>query len=258
MTSGAPILVATGIEIKFGSLAVLQDVDFTIFDGETLAVIGPNGAGKTTLINALSGTLPRWSGEVAFHGRSLKGLKPHEIGRLGIARTFQVAQPFAGMTILENAMVGASVGAARGGRGSRSARRAAMDALELVGLDRAASMSSESLDAPKMKRLELARAIAMKPRLLLLDEIMAGLSPPEVGEMVDLIKRVREAGVTIVVIEHVMQAVIRLCDRMLVLHHGKKIAEGRPETVLGNDQVIAAYLGNRFRRGVENRPGSSE
>ena len=239
------LLTARGVTKRFGSLAALSDVTFQVRAGEILAVIGPNGAGKTTLVNVISGSLPGWNGEIRFRDVSLRRLRPHRIGRLGIARTYQIAQPFAGMTALENVMVASLYGHER--RASvRDARTHAETIMEQLDLAGKADVPAESLNAPDRKRLEIAKALATEPELVLLDEVMAGLNPAEVEVAVQLIERVRGRGVAILLIEHLMQAVRRLADRVLVLHHGVKIVEGPTEDVLADEQVIAAYLGSRF------------
>jgi branched-chain amino acid transport system ATP-binding protein len=245
--NGANLLEARGVTKRFGTLAALKDVSFEIREGEVLGVIGPNGAGKTTLVNVIAGSAPGWTGEIRFRESSLRRLRPHRIGRIGIARTYQVAQPFGGMTALENVMVAALYGHER--RSSvRDARARAEEILEQLGLTERGDTPSESLIAPDRKRLEIAKALATEPELVLLDEVMAGLNPAEVEQAVQLIERVRSRGVTIMLIEHVMQAVLRLADRVLVLHHGVKMIEGPTESVLADEQVIAAYLGARFGR----------
>ena len=245
--NGANLLEARGVTKRFGTLAALKDISFEIREGEILGVIGPNGAGKTTLVNVISGSAPGWTGEIRFRESSLRRLRPHRIGRIGIARTYQVAQPFGGMTALENVMVAALYGLERHAS-VRDARARAEEILEQLGLADRGDTPSESLNAPDRKRLEIAKALATEPELVLLDEVMAGLNPAEVEQAVQLIERVRSRGVTIMLIEHVMQAVLRLADRVLVLHHGVKMVEGPTEAVLADEQVIAAYLGARFGR----------
>lgn len=238
------LLEVCGVTKRYGSLAALHEVGFTIGEGEIVGLIGPNGAGKTTLVNVVSGSAPGWSGDVRFRDRTLRGHKPHQIARLGIARTFQIAQPFDRMTAVENVMVGALFGHGDGAK-VRVARRRAEELLGSLGLAEKASLPAESLNAPERKRLEVAKALALEPSLLLLDEVMAGLNPAEVGQAVELIEQVRARGVAILLIEHVMQAIASLADRVVVLHHGEKIVEGTAEDVLRDQQVIGAYLGSR-------------
>jgi branched-chain amino acid transport system ATP-binding protein len=183
---------------------------------------------------------------VRFVDRALTGLPSHEIGRLGVSRTFQVVKPFRNLTVVENVMVGALFGARGGARDVRAARRQAEDVLAFVALDHLGDALADGLNVPERKRMELARALAMRPRVLLLDEVMAGLNPAEIDAAVELIKRVRERGITLLVIEHVMKAIRNLSDRILVLFHGEKLTEGAPAEVLNDQRVIAAYLGRRY------------
>jgi branched-chain amino acid transport system ATP-binding protein len=242
------VLEVRAVGQNFGRVAALRDVSFTIGDGEIVGLIGPNGAGKTTLVNLISGILPGWTGDVLFRGRSIRGLKPYRIGHLGISRTFQIAQPFGNMTTIENVMVGAMFGQAAGRETVWTARGIAEGVLEFVGLEAKADVPAESLNVPERKRLEMARALAMNPTLLLLDEVMAGLNRTEVARAVELIKRIRNRGVAILVIEHVMKAIVSLSDRIVVLHHGERIMAGTPDVVLSDARVIDAYLGARYRR----------
>ncbi len=241
-----PILEARGVTKRFGGLAAVADVSFDLHEGEILGLIGPNGSGKTTLVNVVTGALPGASGDVRFQGRSIGGLPSHEIGRRGVSRTFQVVKPFRNLTVVENVMVGALFGA-RGGAGDvATARRQAAEILELVDLSHRALAPADALNVPERKRMELARALAMRPRVLLLDEVMAGLNPAEIDAAVDLIKSIRGRGVSLIVIEHVMKAIRSLSDRILVLYHGEKLTEGPPAAVLNDQQVISAYLGRRY------------
>ena len=240
------ILSARGITKKFGGLAAVSDVTFDLHEGEILGLIGPNGSGKTTLVNVVTGALPATGGEVRFADRPLTGLPWHEIGRLGLSRTFQVVKPFRNLTVVENVMVGALFGARGGARDLRTARRQAEEVLAFVALDHRIDAPAESLNVPERKRMELARALAMRPRVLMLDEVMAGLNPAEIDGAVDLIKRIRDRGVTLLVIEHVMKAIRNLSDRILVLFHGETLTEGAPTDVLNDPRVVAAYLGRRY------------
>jgi len=241
------ILEVIGVSKHFGSLTALQDVSFTLRRGEILGLIGPNGAGKTTLVNLIAGTTPYSAGDIHFLGKSIRGLKPHQIGRLGISRTPQIVKPITDMTTLENVMVGALFGKKGKKRTVRAARRKAAQTLELLGLAAKSNVPGESLNVQERKRLERAKALAMLPTVLLLDEVLAGLNPAEIDEGVDLIKKVRDAGVTILVVEHVMRAIANVSDRVIVLQHGEKIMEGKPEEVLNHGKVIEAYLGKRYR-----------
>ena len=245
------MLEVIGVIKNFGSLSVLKDISFTHQEGEILGLIGPNGAGKTTLVNLIVGNLPYSAGDIRFRGKSVRGLKPHQIGRLGISRTFPVAPPLTKMSALDNVMVGSFFGKKNRERTGRAARKRAEEVLDLLGLAAKKHVSAESLNVLELKHLEVAKALAMNPTLLLLDEILAGLNPTELDEGVALIKKIRDAGVTVLVIEHVMRAIAGVSDRIIVLHQGEKIGEGIPEVVLNDQQVIEAYLGKRYREPVE-------
>ena len=240
------LLQARRVTKMFGGLAAVSVVSFDLREGEILGLIGPNGSGKTTLVNVVTGTLAYSDGDVLFRGRSIRGLPPYEIGRLGISRTFQIVKPFRNLTALQNVMVGALFGARGGARDLPAARRQAEEVLEFVGLAHRAKAPAEGLNVPERKRMELARALAMRPTILFLDEVMAGLNPAEIDDAVALIKRVRDRGITLLVIEHVMKAIRNVSDRIMVFHHGQKLTEGAPDEVLTNPEVVAAYLGRRY------------
>ena len=240
------ILQARALTKRFGGLAAVSDVTFRLDEGEILGVIGPNGSGKTTLVNVVTGALPATSGEVWLDGRSLRGVAPYAIGRLGISRTFQVVKPFRNLSVVENVMVGALFGARGGVRDVASARREAEAILAFVGLAHRTDAAADGLNVPERKRMELARALAMRPRVLFLDEVMAGLNPSEIDAAVDLVKRIRDRGVSLVVIEHVMKAIRNVSDRILVLFHGETLTEGPPAEVLNDPRVVSAYLGRRY------------
>jgi len=232
------ILEVEGLNKHFGGLAATSAVDFHVEAGEIVGLIGPNGAGKTTVFNLVSGAILPDSGVVRFKGTSIAGLKPHQIARMGIARTFQSVKIFSKMSVSENVLLGHLFGRAKGTDPAET--NEILDFVGLAGLKDARAMD---LTLANQKRLEVARALATHPDLLLLDELMAGLTPTEVAKAMELVKSIRERGVTIVMIEHVMKAIMSICDRIIVLHHGEKIAEGTPQEVVQNRTVIEVYLG---------------
>jgi len=239
------ILEVSGLIKRFHGLVAVSNVSFHLKRGEILGLIGPNGAGKTTLVSMVNGTLDPTEGDVVFEGQSMRGVPAYRRAHLGIGRTFQVMKPFPGMSVLENVSVGALFGANGGERNFARAREQARACLEFVGLGKRIAQRADALGGPDRKRLELARALAMKPRLLLLDEVMAGLNHVEIEEVIEDIKKVRDQGISILVIEHVMKAIKSLSDRVLVLHHGEKIMEGGTDDVLRDSRVIEAYLGHK-------------
>ena len=242
-TSGAPpLLEVRGIGKRFGGLQAVRDLSFDMARGEVLGLIGPNGAGKTTVFHLLSGFLAPDHGAVRFDGRSLAGLKPHAICRLGLARTFQIVRPFPHLSVWENVRVGALARRPQ----MAEARRRAEAVIDQVGLGAKAGHPAAGLTLSERKRLELARALATEPTLLLLDEVMAGLNPTEIEAIVTLVRGIHASGISILLIEHNMRAVMSLSHRIVVLSFGEKIVEGPPAAVANHPRVIEAYLGEEY------------
>jgi branched-chain amino acid transport system ATP-binding protein len=241
--AGTALLEVRHATRRFAGLVALDDVSFTLAPSEILGLIGPNGAGKTTLISIVSGTLAPSEGEVLFQDAAITGLPAYRRARLGIGRTFQIMRPFPGLSVLDNVAVGALFGRGGGQPKLAMAREQARACLDFVGLGRSAGQRAEELGGPGRKRLELAKALAMQPKVLLCDEVMAGLNHVEIDEVIEVIRKVRDQGIAVLVIEHVIKAIKSLSDRLLVLHHGEMIAEGGPAEVLANPTVIEAYLG---------------
>ncbi len=239
----APLLEVTGVTKRFAGLTANDDISFSVGEGEIVSIIGPNGAGKSTLFGCISGFHRPSAGRIVYRGEDITGQKADRICRLGIARTFQIVQVIGDMTVLENAMTGAFLHHPR----PSEARRRAEEVLGFSGLaDRAEALAAALTIADK-KRLEVAMALATEPRLLMLDESMAGLTPVELVAIIALLREVRKRGVTLVVVEHVMEAVMKLSDRVIVLNSGRKILEGTPREVVVHPEVVQAYLGERFR-----------
>ena len=233
------LLEISGLTKRFGGLLAVSQFDLAVEAGEIVGLIGPNGAGKTTVFHLIAGFHAPTSGEIRFKGASLVGAKPHAICRRGLTRTFQIVQPFAGLTVIENVMVGAF----NRERDAEAARRSAQEIVDFVGLGRRRDAPARSLTLSDRKRLEIARGLATRPELLLLDEAMSGLNPTEIEAIIGLIRRIHARGVSLLIIEHVMQAIMALSHRLVVLHHGEKLAEGSPAAVASDRRVIEAYLG---------------
>ena len=235
-------LVIKGLSKRFGGLRAVQDVSFSVKVNETVALIGPNGAGKTTSFHLITGFHRADSGSVKAFGREMVGLKPHDVCALGLARTFQVAKPFGAMTVLANVMTGAFLR----DRHVAAAREKAREAIEFVGLSAREHTQARDLTTIDQRRLEMARALATRPKILLLDEVMAGLNPSEIDQAVALVGKLSQAGLTIVIVEHVMRAIMAVARHIVVLDHGQKIAEGAPKEIVENPEVIRAYLGSGY------------
>jgi len=246
--SEVPLLDARQITKRFGGLAAVAGVDLTIRKGEILGVIGPNGAGKTTFVNCITGLDKPTSGTILFRGKDITKMPSYAIGRLGIARTFQVVKPLKQLSVRDNVAIGAMFGARGHERTAAQARERAEEVLTRVGLQHRIDHTASDLTVPDLKRLELAKALAMDPELLFLDEVMAGLNPTETESAMELLRQINRDGVTLFVIEHVMKAIMGISDRLVVLHYGKKIAEGKPREIVESPEVIEAYLGERFAR----------
>ena len=242
------LLEVEGISKSFGGLQAVKDLSFTLDAGEILGIIGPNGAGKTTAFNMIAGTFPPDAGRIRFKGENITGLRPWTISHKKVARTFQLSKPFGDLSVLENVMVGGFHH-----QGSRTAARQKAEAmLDIVGMSGQAGIEAHNLTATDRKRLELARCLATDPELLLLDEVVAGATPAEASEMMELIRKIRAGGITIIMVEHVMRVIMGLSHRVLVLHHGETIAIGPPGDVSKDPVVLTAYLGARYGKSVHS------
>jgi branched-chain amino acid transport system ATP-binding protein len=237
-----PILEGEGVTKYFGGLAAVSRVDFRVDQGEVVGLIGPNGAGKTTLFNLISGALIPKAGAITFKDKKINGLNPHRICRMGLARTFQSVKVFPNMPVFENVLLGSLFGTSTR-VSSADAATQATETLEFVGLSEVGASPAKDLTLASQKRVEVASALATQPELLLLDELMAGLNATEVAQAMELVARIHDRGITVFMIEHVMKAIMNVCDRIMVLHHGEKIAEGTPQEIAASKTVIEVYLG---------------
>jgi branched-chain amino acid transport system ATP-binding protein len=237
------ILDVKAVSKTFGGLRAVHEVSLDLNDGEILGIIGPNGAGKTTLFNMISGAIPADVGSVTFNGERTEKMKPHEIANLGLVRTFQVVKPFAGLTVHENVLVGAFLRR----QDPAEAEAQAVEMMEITGLTPYSDRSAQELTLAIRKRLELARALATDPKVLLLDEVLAGLTPTEGAQMIEVVRSIRDRGISILIIEHVMAAIMALSDRIAVIHHGELLAIGEPAVIVKDSKVVEAYLGEEFQ-----------
>ena len=245
------LLEVSEVSMRFGGVSALAGVTFAVDQSDVLGIIGPNGAGKTTLLNCISGLYRPDAGDIRWEKASIRGLAPYRIARLGIGRTFQIVRPFPSMTVRENTAMGALFGRPGARLQPGAALNEADTVLDVVGLGEKRHHPVLRLTVPDRKRLEVARALAMRPRLLLLDEVMAGLNQVEIEQALEMVRRVRDSGVTIVLIEHVMKVIVGVCKRALVLNFGRTLVEGPPDEVLKDRRVIEAYLGQRYARDQE-------
>jgi branched-chain amino acid transport system ATP-binding protein len=249
------MLELKNISKMFGGNQALNNVSFTLQEGEIVALIGPNGSGKTTLVNVITGTSRASNGKVIFAGRDVTAQRPYQAARRGLARTFQIVQPFPCMTVLENVASGALFGGVRGSTGVKEAMVIAREQLEFTGLARFADRPASTLTIAGRKRLELAKSLSMNPKVLMLDEVNAGLNSSEIDGAMTLIRRISDRGITILLIEHLMKVVLSLAHRVVVLHHGEVIAQGEPVTMINDPRVVEAYLGEKFSRRFRDQQG---
>jgi branched-chain amino acid transport system ATP-binding protein len=239
------VLEGEGVTKYFGGLAAISDVDFYVDEGEVVGLIGPNGAGKTTLFNLISASLVPKPGIIRFKGIDITGMKPHRICHMGIARTFQTIKIFANLPVFDNVRVGSLFGTSEKLSPAEADKETA-ELLDFVGLSDSSHIPARDLTLANQKRLEVARALATRPEVLLLDELMAGLTHTELTQAMALVKKIHDKGITIVMIEHVMRAIMNVCDRIIVLHHGEKIAEGTPQEIANSKTVVEVYLGEEL------------
>ena len=246
------VLKIKSLSKHFGALKAVDNVSFDVKKGEILGLIGPNGAGKTTVTNLVNGTYTKTTGKVFFKDSDVSNLKPYQIAKMGLTRTYQVVKPLLGMTVEENVLVGSLFGRENRDSGMKNAIKRAGEILKLVGLEKKKDSLVSDITLPDLKKMEFARVLAMEPEVVFLDEVMAGLNSTEVEEASHLVKKVRkEKELSIVYIEHIMKAVMGISDRIVVLHHGKKIVEGTPQKVINDQAVIEAYLGKRYAKGIK-------
>lgn len=246
------VLKIKSLSKHFGALKAVDNVSFDVKKGEILGLIGPNGAGKTTVTNLVNGTYTKTTGKVFFKDSDVSNLKPYQIAKMGLTRTYQVVKPLLGMTVEENVLVGSLFGRENRYSGMKNAIKRAGEILKLVGLEKKKDSLVSDITLPDLKKMEFARVLAMEPEVVFLDEVMAGLNSTEVEEASHLVKKVRkEKELSIVYIEHIMKAVMGISDRIVVLHHGKKIVEGTPQKVINDQAVIEAYLGKRYAKGIK-------
>ena len=249
------LLSVENLSKSFGGVQAVRNVSFELAEGEIVGLIGPNGAGKTTLINLITGVFPATGGRIVFRGEDVTGQRPFQAARRGLARTFQIVQPFPAMTVLENVVAGALFAGAASSRAE--AEKAAMAHLEFAGLAAEARRPAASLTLPSRKRLELAKSLAMKPKVLLLDEVNAGLNTSEIDHALALIRGIAARGITIIIVEHLMKVVLSLSQRILVLHHGELISAGPSQEVVNDPRVVEAYLGSKFAERQRQLSGSA-
>jgi len=252
-----PLLAASKLTRRFGGLVAVSEVDLVLRPGRLLGVIGANGAGKSTLINMLTGHLAPSSGRVLIGGEDYTGARPWRIAHAGVARTFQIVKPFRGMTVVENVMLGELFGNG-GSTRPAIARRAALEVLERVGLSGKGELNPAELSVADARRLELARALALRPRVLLLDEVLAGLRPAEIQPAIELIQGLRKQGMALLMVEHVVHAIAAISDEILVLHHGQQLTIGPAAQVLSDPRVVAAYLGSRYAERQKAKRASAQ